>query len=71
MLRLLGDIPLKITQKTDNEFIVTPERELDQNSLCTFVITTPEKKPLHGPFKHSENFQFWVRFRLTGQTMCL
>jgi len=56
MLRLLGDIPLKITQKTDNEFIVTPERELDQNSLCTFVITTPEKETITWTFQTQRKF---------------
>ncbi|AGC67529.1 alpha-2-macroglobulin domain protein [Thermoclostridium stercorarium subsp. stercorarium DSM 8532] len=56
MLRLLGDIPLKITQNNANEFIVIPEKELEQNSLYTFVITTPDNEQISWTFQTQRNF---------------
>lgn len=56
MLRLLGDIPLKISKKADREFIVSPEEELQQNSLYTFMITTPEKETITWTFQTQRDF---------------
>ncbi len=56
MVRLLGDIPLKITQNKNNEFLLTPERKLDENSLYTFVITTPENKTVTWTFQTQRKF---------------
>lgn len=56
MLSLLGDIPLKITQSNDNEFVVSPEKKFKENSLYTFVITTPENERVTWTFQTQRNF---------------
>lgn len=56
MLKLLGDIPLKITQTKENEFLVKPEYDLEQNSLYTFVITTPEGDTVSWAFQTQRKF---------------
>ena len=56
MLKLLGDIPLKITQIKSNEFLVKPEKELENNSLYTFVIATPENETVSWTFQTQRNF---------------
>lgn len=57
MLRLLGDIPLKITQGKSNEFLVNPEKELEKNSLYTFVITTPDNETVSWTFQTQREFE--------------
>ena len=56
MLRLIGDNSLKITASKNNEFLITPERELEPNSLVRFVITTPENESISWTFQTRRNF---------------
>ncbi|NLO38517.1 MAG: hypothetical protein GX115_03455, partial [Ruminiclostridium sp.] len=56
MLHLLGDIPLIITQGKNGEFLIVPEKELNANSLYTFVLTTPEKETVTWTFQTCRNF---------------
>ena len=56
MLRLPGDNQLKITQNNENEFLVTPEKELNTNSLYTFTITTPENETVTWTFQTMRPF---------------
>ena len=66
MLRLTGDISLKITQGKDGAFLIVPERELNANSLYTFVLSTPEKIRYPGPSRHAAASQSWEPFRQTS-----
>ena len=56
MLRLLGDVRLTITQNKNNEFLVSPEKEFEENSLYTFVITTPENETVSWTFQTQRSF---------------
>lgn len=56
MVKLLGDIPVEITQKSANEFLITPEKTLDENSLYTFVITTYDNETVSWTFQTQRKF---------------
>lgn len=56
MLRILGDNGLKVKVNKKNEYLVTLEKELNPNSLYTFVITTPEEKTVSWTFQTRRDF---------------
>jgi hypothetical protein len=56
MLRLLDDNQLSVKVNKKNEYLVTPEKELNTNSLYTFVITTPDNKTVSWTFQTRRDF---------------
>lgn len=56
MLRLTGDNPLQITENEQKDFVITPEKELEANSLYTFVITTPSDETISWTFQTRREF---------------
>lgn len=57
MLRMLGDNPLEITQNEQNQFVVTPQKELNTNSLYTFVLTLPNNETVTWTFQTRRDFK--------------
>lgn len=56
MFRIPGDNGIKVKINKKNEFQVTLDKELEPNSLYTFVITTPEGKNVSWTFQTRRNF---------------
>jgi len=56
MISLIGDNPIKITENSKNEFLITPEKEFEPNSLVRFVLTTPENETVSWVFQTRRNF---------------
>ncbi|NLV62221.1 MAG: Ig-like domain-containing protein, partial [Clostridiaceae bacterium] len=56
MLSLDGGNPIQVAENKQNEFLVTPENEFGPNSLCRFVLTTPENEPISWTFQTRRGF---------------
>lgn len=56
MLSIPGDNGIKIKINNRNEFLVSLEKELEPDSLYTFVIITPEGKNVSWTFQTRRNF---------------
>lgn len=56
MLRILGDNTLNITQNEQKDFIITPEKKLNANSLYTFTLTKPDKETVSWTFQTRRDF---------------
>lgn len=56
MLRLLGENQLSVKLNKNNEFLVTPKKELKSNSLYTFVITTSDENTVSWTFQTRRDF---------------
>jgi hypothetical protein len=56
MLSLDGGNPIQVTENKQNEFLIAPENEFEPNSLCRFVLTTPENEPISWTFQTRRGF---------------
>lgn len=56
MLRLLGDMQIEITKSSEKEFLVSPEKEFEENNLYTFVLTTQENETVSWTFQTQRGF---------------
>lgn len=56
MLHITGDVSLDISLNEQNDFLITPNHELNSNSLYTFVLTVPNNDPVSWTFQTRRDF---------------
>ena len=53
---MTGDVSLDISLNEQNDFLITPNQELNSNSLYTFVLTVPNNDPVSWTFQTRRDF---------------
>jgi hypothetical protein len=56
MLSITGDNSLQVTMNDARDFYITLEKELEANSLYTFIITTPDNENISWTFQTRRDF---------------